>query len=37
MSGPDAESAHNLPPLAALKPGDAFPPLEAVWPADSPS
>ena len=37
MSGPDAESARSLPPLAALKPGDAFPPLEAAWPADSPS
>ena len=33
MSGPDAESARSLPPLAALKPGDAFPPLEAAWPS----
>ena len=37
MSGPGAEGARGLPPLAALKPGDAFPPLEAAWPADSPA
>ena len=24
-------------PLAQLRPGEAFPPLEAAWPADSPS
>lgn len=37
MSGPGAEGARGLPPLAAIKPGDAFPPLEAAWPADSPA
>ena len=30
MSGPGAEGARGLPPLAALKPGDAFPPLEMI-------